>query len=89
MMCARLTLTESGGATRAASPVLDRLSRYPTRTAPAVSGHIRSRSCGSTAGSGPVSCGVDASADAAPPRYGYPDCSRIGPWPVQLIKSRS
>jgi hypothetical protein len=89
MRGARLALTESGWVATAASPILDRLSRYPTRTASAVPGHIRSRNWGPTAASGPVSCGVDASVDAAPPRYGYPDCSRIGPWPVQRTKSRS
>jgi hypothetical protein len=35
----RLPVTESGVAARAASPTLGRVSRYPTRTAPAVPGH--------------------------------------------------
>jgi hypothetical protein len=89
MRVARLVPTESGWVATAASPIPDRLSRYPTKTASAVPGHIRSRYWGPTATSGPVSCGVDASVDAGPPRYGCLDGSRIGPWPVQLIKSRS
>jgi hypothetical protein len=89
MRVARLVPTESGWVATAASPILDRLSRYPTRTASAVLCHIRTRNWGPTATSGPVSCGVDASVDVEPPRYGYPDGSRIGPWPVELIKSGS
>jgi hypothetical protein len=89
MRVTRLAPTESGWVATAASPIPAQLSRYPTRTASAVPGHIRSRNWGPTATSGPVSCGVDVSVDADPPRYGYPDGSRIGPWPVELIKSRS
>jgi hypothetical protein len=89
MRVTRLVPTESGWVATAASPIPDRLSRYPTRTASAVPGHIRSRYWGPTATSRLVSCGVDASVDVEPPRYGYPDGSRIRPGPVQLIKSRS
>ena len=43
MRGARLAMTESGGAARAASPTPSRLSRYPTRTAPAAPDHIHTR----------------------------------------------
>jgi hypothetical protein len=36
----RLAVTESGIPTRAISPALSRLSRYPTRTTPAVPDHV-------------------------------------------------
>jgi replicative DNA helicase len=40
MRGARLAVTEAGVVNGAASPTLSRLSRYPTRTAPAVPGHL-------------------------------------------------
>ena len=43
MRGARLALTESGMAAKAASHTLHQLSRYPTRTAPAASGHLHTR----------------------------------------------
>jgi hypothetical protein len=38
-----LARTDSGGAAWAASPTVSRLSRYPTRTAPAAPGHLHTR----------------------------------------------
>jgi hypothetical protein len=43
MRGARLAVTEAGGAARANSPTPSRLSRYPTRTAPAVPGYVSTR----------------------------------------------
>ena len=65
MKGARLAVTESGEAARAASPTRYRLSRYPTRTAPAVPGHVHTRLRPSPAATSPPS-----PADALGPRTG-------------------
>jgi hypothetical protein len=56
MRDARLARTDSGVAARAASPELSRLSRYPTRTAPAASGHLHTRAWPPAAATNPP-CG--------------------------------
>jgi hypothetical protein len=43
MRGAQLTVTKAGGAAGAASATLHLLSRYPTRTAPTVPGHVHTR----------------------------------------------
>jgi hypothetical protein len=53
MRDARLSETAFGGAAKAASPTLHPLSRYPTRTAPAVRGHVRTRLRPPPAATGP------------------------------------
>jgi hypothetical protein len=54
MRDARLAMTDPDGAARVPPPALSRLSRYPTRTAPAVSGHADTRICRAAGHSGPL-----------------------------------
>jgi hypothetical protein len=83
-----LAATESGEAARAASPELPRLSRYPTRTVPAVLSRARSRHRRPTAASGPLSCGVAAFVVAVRTPRGDLHCAQIFRRPLQLVGSR-
>jgi hypothetical protein len=71
----RLAVSESGVAAGAASPALRRLSRYPTRTAPAVPGHVRSRHRRPPAASDPASAAetINLTAPGYPGRVDLPE----------------
>jgi hypothetical protein len=84
----RLVRPASGGFARAAASTLPRLSRYPTRTAPAVPGQTDNRLLRSTTVSGPVSCALTAFIDAVGTSQGSPYRQGIVPRPFQLAESR-
>jgi len=88
MRGARPAVTEPGVAAGAASPTLSRVSRYPTRTAPAVPGPVGSRPWRLTAASGPPSCARTAFVVALRTPKERPDRSEIVPRLIQLIESR-
>jgi hypothetical protein len=83
----RLAVTAPGGAARALSPALSRLSRYPTRTAPAVPGQTDSRPRSLTGASGRVSCALRALINAVRASRRAFDRPGIVPQLIQLAES--
>jgi hypothetical protein len=82
-----LTVTSGVGA-RAAAPTRYRLSRYPTRTAPAAPGHIRRRARPPTTANGPSSRGAAAIPAAVRIPEGGPERSAVVLRPIQPVDGR-
>jgi hypothetical protein len=92
MKGAPLSVAESGGAATAARP-RDGLSRYPTRTAPAVPGHVHTRLRPSLAasrlpwptGEGLPASGLDYVKDQVWPSTGSSQAGSQGVVPAELV----